>query len=141
MEDVRRKVWRRTRTQILAITLVVYWTVLCVGTHVPGGAIANPPISDKVLHAAAYLGLTFLLALLSHHLGLRRWRLDAGVLLIAAGYGTADELGQIPVPGRNADAGDWGADVLGAVAGLMLYWLAVRGWAALARMKKKPSPP
>jgi VanZ family protein len=116
--------------------LVVYWAALCVGTHVPGGVIVNvnPPISDKVLHAGAYLGLTFLLALLSPHLGLRGWRLYALTLLTAACYGVVDELGQIPVPGRHADLGDWGADVLGAFAGLTLYWLAARTWAALARI-------
>ena len=134
MEHIRGRFWRRTQAQILAIALVVYWAVLCVGTHVPGGVIVTPPTSDKVLHAVAYLGLTLLLVLLSRHLGWQRWRLYAGTLLIASCYGAMDELGQILVPGRNADVNDWAADVLGAVAGLTLYWLAVSFWAASARL-------
>lgn len=132
MEHLRRRFWRRSRTQVLAIVLAIYWVVLCVGTHVPGGIIVGPRTSDKLLHAGAYAGLAFLLALLSPPLGLRRWRPYAGILLIAACYGAVDELGQIPIPGRNADVGDWVADVVGAGVGLTLYWVAVRSWAALS---------
>ena len=145
MEQVRQRSWQRTRTQILAVVLTVYWATLCLGTHVPGRVIVTPPVSDKVLHFVAYAGLGFLLALLAFCLGLRGWRVYAALLLIAVCYGAIDELGQIPVPGRNADMADWGADMLGVVAGLTLHWLAARAAAvwAMARLaqQKKPSPP
>jgi len=145
VEHVRQRSWRRTQTQTVAVILAIYWAVLCVGTHLPGGVIDGPPVSDKLLHVTAYAGLTFLLALLLPHLGLRRGRLYAGALLIVACYGAVDELGQIPVPGRTPDVKDWVANVLGAMTGLTLYWLAVRTMAAWnvgwLEVEKKPSPP
>ena len=116
--ELERKFWRWC--------LTVYWATLCLGTHLPGGVIVTPPVSDKVLHFAAYAGLGFLLALLAPRLGLRGWRVYAALLLIAVCYGAIDELGQIPVPGRNADMADWAADMLGVAAGLRcIGWRSV----------------
>jgi VanZ family protein len=125
--------------------LTVYWAALCLGTHLPGSVVVALPVSDKVLHFAAYAGLGFLLALLALRLGLRGWRVHAALLLIAVCYGTIDELGQIPVPGRTADMADWGADILGFAAGLALHWLAVRVAAIWGKTQleqhEKPSLP
>ncbi len=113
-------------TRVVAIAvLVAYWLVLFVSTHLPSGAIPHPRAWDKLLHFAAYGGLTFLLA----------WPVAARsgpslgtyvyLLVIAACYGAVDELGQIPIPGRAADIWDWVADVVGAVAGLAAYRLSL----------------
>ena len=55
MENGRQTTWQRTRTQIVAVGLIAYWTALCLGTHLPGGVVVAPPVSDKLLHFAAYL--------------------------------------------------------------------------------------
>ncbi len=128
------------------MVLAVYWTALCVGTHIPATAAGLPvQVSDKLIHSVAYAGLAFLLALVLPRLGLRRWRLYVMALLIAACYGALDELGQIPIPGRCADISDWYADVAGAVAGVALHWLAIRLVLDRVRIawkgQKKPSPP
>jgi len=145
VENGRQTTWQRTRTQIVAVVLIAYWTALCLGTHLPGGVVVAPPVSDKLLHFAAYAGLSFLLALLAWCLGLRGPRVYAAVLMISVCYGAIDELGQIPVPGRHADMADWNADMLGVVAGLTLHWLAVRAatvWGtAQLETQEKPSPP
>ena len=90
------------------------------------------------------LGPTAAIAMLLPLLGIRDSRVYLTALLIAIGYGAIDELGQIPIPGRNADAVDWLADVAGAVAGVMCYRLMVGAMACQPfgfREQKKPSPP
>jgi VanZ family protein len=42
-------------------------------------------------------------------------------LIIGAGYGALDEWHQSFVPGRDANLGDWMADVVGVMLGLMLF--------------------
>lgn len=110
---------------IAIVVLVLYWLALFVSTHIPSGAIPQPKVWDKLLHFAAYGGLTFLLA----------WpvAIRSGpslgtyvyLLVIAGCYGAVDELGQILVPGRAADIWDWVADMAGAVAGLAAYRLSL----------------
>ena len=78
-------------------------------------------VSDKVLHALEYAGLSGLLALGLSRLGvpgLRRVALLAVVL--AAAYGATDELHQSFVPHRSADPLDWLADSVGALVGGIL---------------------
>jgi len=128
----------------VAAALIVYWVALCIGTHVPGGFAGTPLVSDKVLHFVAYAGLGFLLAAMLSLSGIRDSRVYWTALLVAVGYGAIDELGQIPIPGRNADPMDWLADVAGAVTGVMCYRLMVAVMACQPfgfRGQKKPSPP
>lgn len=101
--------------------LVVYWLVLFVSTHMPSGVIAQPRVWDKLLHFAAYGGLTFLLAFPVTMRSGPSLGAYVYLLVIAACYGAVDELGQILVPGRAADIWDWVADMVGAVAGLAIY--------------------
>lgn len=81
---------------------------------------------DKVAHFGAYLVLGFLFA----H-GAAWLRLPFAVA-IALGwiYGALDELHQTTVPGRDASVGDWVADALGTVAGVLLFAFLSRRWAA-----------
>lgn len=53
----------------MAAALGVYWAALCVGTHLPGGLVGTPLVSDKTLHFFAYTGLSFLIAMLLPLLG------------------------------------------------------------------------
>jgi hypothetical protein len=72
---------------------------------------------DKVAHFSAYLVLGFFLA----HAAKRR---DHPLLLaVALGmlYGALDEFHQSFVPGRTPAFADWIADVLGTVAGVLLF--------------------
>jgi VanZ family protein len=102
--------------------LAVYWLALFVGTHIPNLADHGAPeMNDKAAHYLGYTGLSFLLSMVV----MRRshWsRRTAG--LIVAGvmfYGVADELLQIPIPGRSADLWDWICDCLGAISGIILF--------------------
>jgi VanZ family protein len=131
--------------QLVTATLVVYWTMLCIGTHLPSRFVAAPLlVSDKVLHFLGYTGLSFLLATLLPLLGVGERRVYWGALLVAIVYGAVDELGQIPVPGRTAELGDWFANVAGAVVGVTCYRLttvAVGDQVFRLWPEKKPSPP
>lgn len=85
---------------------------------------------DKVQHAAAYAVLAFLT--FSAAALLRRLR-RSGVMLFgitlawAALYGLSDEWHQSFVPGRDASALDWLADVIGAAIALLALSL-LRRW-------------
>ena len=85
-------------------------------------SLANPPVpigTDKPLHWLAYLGLaiTVVRALAG---GLPR-RIGVGMavtaILITIAYAATDEVHQMFVPGRTADAYDLVADAAGAVVG------------------------
>lgn len=74
------------------------------------------PYADKVVHFVEYAIL-----------GLLWGRATGSALLatvIASGYGLVDELHQRYVPGREAGAADWIADLLGGAAGA---WLGAAG--------------
>ena len=104
------------------LLLGVYWIALVVGTHLPPAVVQLPPDqSDKLWHFGGYLGLAFLLA--------SAWQASSGRLngrhlrllwIAIAVFAVADELTQLLV-GRDASAGDWLADVLGAATGLILF--------------------
>jgi len=112
------------RFTVIAV-LVVYWLALFVGTHTPSGVISQPKVWDKLLHFAGYGGLIFLLAWPVAARSGPSLGTYAYLLVIAACYAAVDELGQIPIPGRSAEIGDWVADMVGAVAGLAAYRLSL----------------
>lgn len=99
---------------------------------------AGIPYLDKVLHAAAFLGLAVLLGLV---IGLHRLRWSGFLLVfvVVSSYGLVDELLQIPIEGRQADVWDWVADCTGAVLGVACLLLArrwfVRPLAAVAESR------
>jgi len=78
------------------------------------------------LHFALFGVLAILLAEACRQRG--GWTRDAllGVIGLVAAYGIVDELHQMRVPGRRADAADVCVDFLGAVGALALWW-GVRG--------------
>jgi VanZ family protein len=89
-------------------------------------AQSNPPmpaaLSDKLLHALAYLGLGVLTfrAVAGRMSARVTWRRAVAALAITIGYAATDELHQIAVPGRSADVFDLIADAGGAVLALIV---------------------
>jgi len=122
--------WIRMLLRYAPIALAVYWTALFIGTHlpVPPQKIEPIPYFDKWLHLAGFAGLAFLAATAwrARRPGRPLGAVQYGSLLAGmAAYAAADELSQLlPFVRRNADLGDWVADVIGAAVGLALYTLA-----------------
>jgi VanZ family protein len=99
---------------VFAVTVLISLAVL----FTPGGDVPSaPPGVDKVVHATLFAAL----AVTGSWAGVRRGVL-AGLLVI---WGAVSEVLQgIPVLDRDPALGDWVADVLGALAGLLI-WAAV----------------
>ena len=120
---------------------VPYLAAEFLATHWPGAKLPLPVPKlpwDKLLHFAAFvvLGATIGLSLAA--------RRRAGIVTmlcawLAIGlYGLFDELTQ-PLVGRDREWLDWGADLLGAICGLLLVSaLARRGWLRTARDAGSP---
>lgn len=121
------------------LLLIVYWTALFVGTHIPLPQGALPGESDKLAHFVAYAGLAFLLALRVSTARRITARHALLIVLLVSGYAAVDELLQTPV-GRQADMRDWGADVVGVLIGLGVFWGARAVWSAWSRRPRKIGP-
>jgi VanZ family protein len=90
-------------------------------------------VSDKVAHAAAYfvfgvLAFRAVAGGLGGHVTATR---AAATMIIAVAYAVTDEVHQLFVPARNADAGD----VLADAAGAALALIACRAWNIIAAPK------
>ncbi len=81
-------------------------------------------MSDKTMHCLAYMGLTFLLWQAVSPYQRVNWRKVRVWLVLAAvvWYGAIDEWLQGRM-NRSADVQDFLADVIGAMAGLVILWL------------------
>ncbi|MEQ8788934.1 MAG: VanZ family protein [Pirellulaceae bacterium] len=112
---------RSIRLAVAGVLLAGYWLALFVATHIPLRDALPGAGFDKVLHAAAYAGLAFLLATVVGLLGRLSWRGYLVILALVALYGAIDEAMQTAVPGRSADAMDWAADVIGGLIGLLAH--------------------
>jgi VanZ family protein len=80
------------------------------------------PTLQNLLHIPAFA----LLAVLWSHVLPTTTRGTVSVLLITVGYGAYDEWFQLGVPGRYGSLTDWVLDLLGALAGILLYRYLVR---------------
>jgi len=112
---------RRQKGVIAALAL--YWPTLFVLAHIPIPRIVRQAhVSDKSLHLLAYLILTFLLWSAIRPLEPVRWRRAAVwcLLVFVAVYGVCDEGLQHFVGGRSVDPKDFAADMVGAVAALVI---------------------
>jgi len=108
-----------------------YVALMFMATHMPAAHIPKSlPGSDKHWHFLAYFGLGVMLAVWGRS---RPSNWPWVCLGIAAAYGIADELLQIPF-GRTADLHDWFADLAGAASGVaVVAILANTGVAARLR--------
>jgi VanZ family protein len=104
------------------VLTALYWVVLFTMTHLPPKRLPHVPASDKVEHFSAYLVLCLMVgATLWQVVPHKRRLIPVIVFVVAALYGAFDEFTQIPV-GRDAEFGDWAADISGAaVAALALF--------------------
>jgi membrane associated rhomboid family serine protease len=105
---------------VFAVTVLVSLAVLFApGADVPSA----PPGVDKLVHGSLFAAL----ALTGRWAGMMRGVL-AGLLVL---YAAASELLQgIPVLQRDPSVGDWVADVVGILVGLLLWDLVSRRRAA-----------
>ena len=109
--------------RLATLCLLLYWLAIFTATHLPKKSMPVLLWSDKVLHAMAFTGLSFLLAWaiprksgkwLSHLL------ITAG---IAFAYACIDEFTQKFIPGRACEIWDVAADACGIACGLSVYSL------------------
>jgi VanZ family protein len=128
----------RLSSRVLVFLLATYWLVLFASTHVPSRYLGEIRIWDKLAHLVGYAGLAFLLALVGLFRRRPSWAAYAGLFAIVVLYGAADELAQIPVPGRSAELVDWLADALGATLGLAFHGLSLAVVAAFRTPKLNP---
>jgi hypothetical protein len=111
------------RQKITLVSLILYWPTLFVLSHIPVPQfVREAGVSDKCLHFLAYLILVFLFWFAVKPTRKVNWRrLTAWwILLVVAGYGAADELIQRYV-GRTCDIEDFAANLVGIIAGLLLF--------------------
>ena len=93
--------------------------VLFLLSELPGTGVSLPDDTDKLVHGGLYLILGLSLAWGKASTG-------SGVpvvvlLLMGVGYGALDEWHQSFVPGRDVSVGDWVADSIGVMLGLLLF--------------------
>lgn len=128
MPPVAETPWR---FRLTASVTAIYWTALAITTHAPLKldqiAPALPPWYDKIYHVGAFWILGVLLsATFDAYAGWKsgraspQWRGQAITIAVAVVYATLDELTQ-PLTGRFCDIWDWVADVIGAIAGVVMY--------------------
>lgn len=81
------------------------------------------PHSDKVLHLLLYLPFGFLVlrALWAGSADRRLGALRTAFFVVSL-YALSDEFHQFFVPGRTFSLWDWGADFIGAAAGIWLFY-------------------
>jgi VanZ family protein len=104
------------------VLLSAYWLLLFIGTHLPPNQVMSQiRANDKLLHASAFAGLSFLVAW-AIPTKRNRWINVFAAIAVCVAYAAVDELLQIPV-GRTADWLDFAADLLGIVMGISIYVL------------------
>jgi len=111
------------RKKLTLFLLLFYWVVIFILAHIPiPKLVYKAQVSDKTIHFLAYLILAFLLWFATNPGMKVNWRKASvwWVFLITAVYAVLDELLQGYV-GRNCDAVDFAADLVGAFAGLILF--------------------
>ena len=101
------------------LVVALYCGLIFYLSSLPSEELPLPPLfwwSDKVLHALEYAVLSFLLG---RALGIEGRKGVLIAVVIASLYGHTDEFHQSFVPGREATAGDWLADTVGAA---LVHW-------------------
>ena len=119
----------KRKVALIYIPLVIYWSLLLMGTSLPAPDVPSFGIGDKFEHFGAYFGLAVLLSLTflyqTKNLLLKKYFL-IGTLIIVTFYGMLDEFHQSFIPGRSMEFFDWLADFLGAAAGITFVYILMR---------------
>jgi VanZ family protein len=106
------------------MVLAAYGIAMFLATHVPLPKVkVGPHNTDKAVHLAMYLGFAFLFSL---WLSVRKpWSRKSAILVLAVSivYAAVDELLQMPMKSRSADVRDFVMDALGAMLGLLAFWV------------------
>jgi VanZ family protein len=105
--------------------VLIYAGIIFVGSSLPGDDLPSLGVSDKLLHAAEFGVLAFLLcrALRAHLPGRSRYFIMAVSILATIGYGVGDETHQWFTDGRTPDVADLLADSVGAC---LMAWIWVK---------------
>ena len=107
------------------VAALLYAVAIFIGSAIPGPDMPQAvlAISDKVLHMSEYAVLG---VLLHRAFSLQQWwpviarRAVVFAIIGASMYAASDEIHQMFVPGRMADAFDWLADTAGAIIGVLV---------------------
>lgn len=111
--------------RIILTASAILWVGAMIATHIPVGKLPHIGLSDKLAHSAGYFVLAGMFWLTLWAYRAQASRRAALVFFVAAAYAAVDEITQ-PLARRNASFGDWIADVVGAVAALVVCELLVR---------------
>lgn len=112
------------RQKLTIISLLLYWPGIFILAHIPiPQLVYKAQVSDKSLHFLAYLILTFLLWFAISPSKKVNWRKATAwlILIVVVWYGLVDELLQGFVVGRSCDVTDFFANLVGTLAGLILF--------------------
>jgi VanZ family protein len=104
-----------SRGTFAVVVLISFAVLFAPGSDVP----PSPPGMDKLVHGGLFLALAFT----GRWAGLRRGVLAVLLPLYAA---LSELLQAIPALHRDATPGDWLADVVGVLLGLLLWTLVER---------------
>ncbi len=110
---------RRVMSRVLGWGPAAFWAaVLFLLSELQGGG-GVPAGADKLVHGGLYLILGLFLAWGKARTGFAG---PAFLLwIMGAGYGALDEWHQSFVPGRDVSVGDWMANSVGVMLGLVLF--------------------
>ena len=115
------------RQKLTIISLLIYWPILCLLSHIPiPKLVYQARVSDKAIHVLAYLILTFLLWFAVNPGSKVNWRkaIVWWILLAIAIYSAADEFTQSMV-GRGSEFADFFANMTGVLLALIFSTLFV----------------
>lgn len=101
----------------------MYWVILFIATSIPADRMPAVGVGDKFSHFFAYLVLSALMYLafsMQEKYEVLKNNPATMAAVIASVYGIFDEFHQMYIPGRSAELLDLVADIMGAIAGVLL---------------------
>ncbi|MDX2225713.1 MAG: VanZ family protein [Verrucomicrobiae bacterium] len=132
------------------IAFLRYWSppLLLMAAIFFGSSFSKPPITappvpfgDKILHFITYAALSFFFArCFRFYHGYTTGKAVALAILCAATYGALDEFHQAFVPDRSVEFLDWLADLLGAMAAMIPYFLLYNRFIPRRELRKASTP-
>ena len=118
---------------VVAYMAAIFYLSAQSSPSIPGG------LPDKLAHAIQYFGLgVVVFRAVAGGLGAQVTAARAmATMIIAVAYAVSDEVHQLFVPNRTADAGDVFADATGASVALVASW----AWNIIATSKARVAKP